>query len=64
MKVYQEKWCDEIERSKGEADDFTLVQTCRSIAADDSGGTNYLTQLLAEEVLRLIKDPPLNNKSD
>ena len=56
MKFYQEKWCNEIEKSKEDADDFTLVQTCREIAADDSGGTNYLTQLLAEEVLRLINN--------
>lgn len=55
MKVYQEKWCDEIERSKEESDNFTLVQTCRSIVADDTGGTDYLTQLLAKEVLRLVK---------
>jgi len=67
MKVYQERWLQRLYNAKRRRQ---VVAVCKQINADDTGGTDALTQVIAREYLNLeVKyeairkklEPPVNN---
>ena len=55
MQVYQEIWIDKINQNK-------LEEVCQEIMADDTGGTDELTMILARNILAMKENCNANHK--